>query len=223
MIGGAKTAMSQMRAVLRYAGYARQKKMNRPNNFQRFRELNYLQQATLAAAILERMLPNYMLFSDATEFGSAHELRSVLNSIWEKLALPKSKISLEKLVDKVENNTPELNDFDMFGVYPAIDVCTALITLLNGMMSKDSSEFLNVSKISQASVAKFIEYQLTCDDILADNKAIRNHPLMQYEIDVLAELIACSESQERITSESVKELKQLALSDKQTNIGIEID
>ena len=45
---------------------------------------------------------------------------------------------------------------------------------------------------------------------------------MQYEIDVLAELIDFVEQMGRITSENVKELKQLAVSDGQTNIGIAI-
>jgi hypothetical protein len=35
--------------------------MKKPNNFQRVRELNYMQKAVLAAALLERMLPNYEL------------------------------------------------------------------------------------------------------------------------------------------------------------------
>ena len=89
-------------------------------------------------------------------------------------------------------------------------------------MAKDDQEFLNISKISQASVARYIEYQLTVDGEVADNKAVREHPLMQYEIEVLAELIDFVEQMGRISSENVKELKQLAVSDGQTNIGIAI-
>ena len=92
--------------------------MNKPNNFQRIRQLNYLQQAVLAAVMIERMLPNYLLFSEALEFGNGTELRNVLNSIWEKLLLPKAKISLEKLNEKVEQNTPDIGDFDVFGFTP---------------------------------------------------------------------------------------------------------
>ena len=40
--------------------------MTKANNFQRIRELNYLQKAVLGGALLERMLPNYSLFSEAT-------------------------------------------------------------------------------------------------------------------------------------------------------------
>jgi len=196
--------------------------MKKPNNFQRVRELNYMQKAVLAAALLERMLPNYELFSDATEFGDAKIFRNALNSIWEKLVFPKTKINLELLVDKIEPNVPEIEDFDMFGVYPAIDTGTALLSMLNGMMIEDELEFVNISKISQASVAKLIEYQLGSENLSANNEAIREHPLMKYEIEVLAELIDYVENMGRINSDSIKGLKTKAVEDGQTNIGIEI-
>ncbi|ATC95838.1 YjaG family protein [Pseudoalteromonas tunicata] len=197
--------------------------MNRPNNFQRIRELNYLQKAVLAAALLERMLPNYTLFSQATEFGDDSVLRNALNLIWERIVLPKSKINFELLIDKVEPNVPEVTDFDMFGVYPAIDAATALLGMLHGLIAQDEAEFVDISKISQATVAKLIEYQLTSEDVIADNQAIREHPLMQYEIEVLGELIDYVENMGRISSESVKALRVKALEDGQTNIGIEIE
>ncbi|NMM41174.1 YjaG family protein [Pseudoalteromonas arctica] len=194
--------------------------MTKANNFQRIRELNYLQQAVLAAALIERMLPNYGLFSEATGFGDEAILRSALNLCWEKILLPKSKISLEKQIEKIEPNVPELADFDMFGTYPAIDAATALLGLMHGLIAKDEQEFISISKISQATVARFIEYQLTVAGELADNTAVREHPLMQYEIEVLGELIDFVEQMGRITAENVKALKQHAIADGQTNIGI---
>ncbi|MBE0458030.1 YjaG family protein [Pseudoalteromonas sp. KG3] len=194
--------------------------MTKANNFQRIRELNYLQQAVLAAALIERMLPNYGLFSEATGFGDDAILRSALNLCWEKILLPKSKISLEKQIEKIEPNVPELADFDMFGTYPAIDAATALLGLMHGLIAKDEQEFISISKISQATVARFIEYQLTVEGELADNTAVREHPLMQYEIDVLGELIDFVEQMGRVTAENIKALKQHAIADGQTNIGI---
>jgi uncharacterized protein YjaG (DUF416 family) len=196
--------------------------MTKANNFQRIRDLNYLQKAVLAGALIERMLPNYGLFSEATGFGDEAVFRSALNVCWEKILLPKSKIDLEKQVEKIEPNVPELEDFDMFGTYPAIDAATSLLSLMHGLMGKDEQEFVSISKISQATVARFIEYQLTVDGELADNKAVREHPLMQYEIEVLGELIDYVENMGRITSDNVKTLKQQALSDGQTNIGLAI-
>ncbi|MDC9497954.1 MULTISPECIES: YjaG family protein [unclassified Pseudoalteromonas] len=194
--------------------------MTKANNFQRIRELNYLQKAVLASALIERMLPNYGLFSEATGFGDEALLRSALNVCWEKILLPKSKIDLEKQVEKIEPNVPELADFDMFGTYPAIDAATSLLSLMHGLMGQDEQEFISVSKISQATVARFIEYQMTVEGEVADNKAVREHPLMQYEIEVLGELIDFVENMGRVTSENVKALKKQAVADGQTNIGL---
>lgn len=205
---------------LKFVGLVGHQIMTKANNFQRIRELNYLQQAVLAAALIERMLPNYGLFSEATGFGDEAILRSALNLCWEKILLPKSKISLEKQIEKIEPNVPELADFDMFGTYPAIDAATALLGLMHGLIAKDEQEFISISKISQATVARFIEYQLTVEGELADNTAVREHPLMQYEIEVLGELIDFVEQMGRVTAENVKALKQHAMADGQTNIGI---
>ncbi|CAH9059365.1 hypothetical protein PSECIP111951_03880 [Pseudoalteromonas holothuriae] len=196
--------------------------MTKANNFQRIRELNYLQQAVLAAAIIERMLPNYGLFSEATQFGDELALRNALNVCWEKILLPKSKISFEKQIEKVEPNVPELAQFDMFGTYPAIDAATALLGLMHGLMTKDEQEFVSIAKISQATVARYVEFVLESDDIDADNKSVREHPLMQYEIEVLSELIDFVENMGRITADNTKSLKQHALADGQTNIGLAI-
>ncbi|TMO59568.1 DUF416 domain-containing protein [Pseudoalteromonas aurantia] len=196
--------------------------MSKANNFQRIRDLNYLQKAVLAAAVIERMLPNYDLFSDATGFGDMATMKSTLNVCWEIIVFPKSKINLEKQVDKVEANVPELSLFDMFGTYPAIDTATALLGLLHGLMAKDEQEFIDIAKISQATVARYVEFVLENEEIEPDNSLVREHEIMQYEIEVLAGLIDFVEQMGRITSESVKELKQHATADGQTNIGITI-
>lgn len=194
--------------------------MTKANNFQRIRELNYLQKAVLASALIERMLPNYGLFSEATAFGDELILRNGLNVCWEKILLPKSKIDLEKQVEKIEPNVPELADFDMFGTYPAIDAATSLLSLMHGLMAQDEQEFINISKISQATVARFIEYEMTVNNEIADNKAIREHPLMQYEIEILGELIDFVQQMGRITADTVRALRKHATADGQTNIGL---
>ncbi|MFC3034167.1 YjaG family protein [Pseudoalteromonas fenneropenaei] len=197
--------------------------MNKANNFQRIRDLNYMQKAALAGAILERMLPNYGLFSEATGFGDESLLRIALNVCWEKLLLPISKISLEKQIEKVEPNVPELTDFEMFGTYLAIDSATALLGYMHGLMAKDEQEFVSIAKISQATVARYVEYLLESEGLEPDNKLVREHPLMQYEIEVLGEMIDYVENMGRITSESVRGLRALAVQDGQTNIGLELN
>ena len=196
--------------------------MNKLNNFQRIRELNFVQKAALAAATLERSLPNYALFAQALEFGDANQLETALALCWEKILLPKSKISLEKLIEKVEPNVPELNDFDVFGVYPAIDAATALLTLIHALQSKEEQEFVSVCKISQGTVARLIEYQFALEEQPFTAQDVNQHPLMEYESDYLAQLIDFVANMGRLDKDNLKALKKLATQDGQTNIGVEL-
>ncbi|WP_199609863.1 YjaG family protein [Flocculibacter collagenilyticus] len=197
--------------------------MSKPkaNNFQRIRLLSFEQQALIAATLLERMLPNYQLFSEVTEFGDYDVVANALDLIWQRLCIAGTKVNIEKLIEKVEPNIPEVEQFDMFGVYPAIDTLTAMISLLTALLNKDAEELLNVTKISQASVSKYIEYSFDVSEQEFDNHDVREHPLMQREIAFLKDTIDKVEPL-KPSNETAKQLKALAKEDGMTNIGIEI-
>ena len=147
------------------------------------RELSFYQQAAIAATLLERMLPNYQLFAEVTQSGDAELPRHILTLIWEWLTVKKAKINFAKLSEELEAITPEISHYDIFGVYPAVDCATALDMMLSGISQQDAGEFINVAKISQASVARLIEHESIDDDITTEaelKKIVREHPLMQY-------------------------------------------
>ena len=195
------------------------------NNFQAMRELGFYQQAAIAATLLERMLPNYQLFAEVTQTGDVELPRHILTLVWEWLTVKKAKINFEKLATELELVTPDINQFDIFGVYPAVDCATALDMMLSGIAQQDAAEFVNVAKISQATVARLIEHESIDDEITTEaelKKIVREHPLMQYEMDCLAELI-----------ELVTPLKQFGRDERQllqgwvaeqglTNLGMEL-
>ena len=198
---------------------------SKANNFQTMRELSFYQQAAIAATLLERMLPNYQLFAEVTQTGDAELPRHILTLIWEWLTVKKAKINFAKLSEELEAITPEISHYDIFGVYPAVDCATALDMMLSGVSQQDAAEFINVAKISQATVARLIEHESIDDDITTEaelKKIVREHPLMQYEMDCLAELI-----------ELVTPLKQFGRDERQllqswvqeqglTNLGMEL-
>lgn len=203
--------------------------VKKANNFQRIRELPIQKQFILAATLVQRMLPNYQLFSEAANFGDSHVLQSTLAVMWERAVSRKVKVDFEKQIEKVEPCVPELNDFDMVGVYPAIDTATALISLIQGVEEEDAKYLVDVSKISQASVSKMIEFELisemddSAEEILLDNKAIREHPLMQYEMSFLSELLDKVESLGKIDNAAAREMREYANHDGMTNIALSLD
>ena len=196
------------------------------NNFQTMRELGFYQQAAIAATLLERMLPNYQLFAEVTQSGDAELPRHILTLVWEWLTVKKAKINFDKLSDELELITPQISDFDIFGVYPAVDCATALDMMLSGIAQQDSGEFINVAKISQATVARLIEHDSIDDDITTEaelKKIVREHPLMQYEMDCLAELIALVSPIAQFGREERQLLQNWVKQQGLTNLGMELN
>lgn len=195
------------------------------NNFQLMRELSFHQQAAIAATLLERMLPNYQLFAEVSQFGDSKLLRNILDLCWEWLTVKKVKINFERLAEELELVTPEVTQFDMFGVYPAVDSATALDMMLNGISQQDAAEFINVAKISQATVARLIEYEAEELAITTEaelKKVVRDHPLMQYEMDCLAELIALVKPMHPVGREQMQQLKAWVREQGLTNLAMEL-
>ena len=152
-------------------------------------------------------------------------LRNILDLCWEWLTVKKVKINFERLAEELELATPEVNHYDMFGVYPAVDCATALDMMLNGISQQDGAEFINVAKISQATVARLVEYQATDAEITTEaelKKLVRDDPLMQYEMECLAELIALVQPMPRIGREQMQQLKAWVKELGLTNLGMEL-
>lgn len=189
------------------------------------RELGFYQQAAIAAALLERMLPNYQLFAEVTQTGDAELPRHILTLVWEWLTVKKAKINFEKLSSELELITPEVSQFDIFGVYPAVDCATALDMMLSGIAQQDAGEFINVAKISQATVARLIEYESEDEDISSEaelKRLVREHPLMQYEMDCLAELIELVTPINQFGREERQLLQNWVAEQGLTNLGMEL-
>lgn len=83
-----------------------------------FNTLSQWQQIAFSAALIERMLPNYKLFSEATKFGEDAILRNQLDLVWQWLDKNnRCKINYEAQLIKLEPQIPEPESFDFFGVY----------------------------------------------------------------------------------------------------------
>lgn len=195
---------------------------NKTNNFQRIRELSVKQQNLLSLMLLERMKPNYQLFAEVTEFPQEYNLDNLLDSLWQKLLVKGAKVSLGAMENKVEALTPDEQDFDMYGVYPAIYFCTGLLTYISGEASPDDRDPVAVAKISQGSVVHLIEYQ---HDGEIDNQALREDPLMVAEMDFLSDALDWLESKAtaKLDAKATKQAAlELTFEDGVTNIGIEV-
>ncbi|WP_299076156.1 YjaG family protein [uncultured Paraglaciecola sp.] len=190
---------------------------NKLNIFQQVRELEGWYAVAFSATLLERMLPNYVLFCEATEFADPAQYRNSLNAIWEWLMVPKAKINFAAQLEKVEEAVPDASDFDMYGVYPAIDMAMSMSATILLIQGEDPQGAVVVSKLSQGGVEAFIEASA---EQAVDIQTIKQHPLMQWEIETQQELLILLKESNK-SAETCKKLKKLATAEGISNIGIE--
>lgn len=184
--------------------------------FQQVRELNEWRACGFALVLLERMYPNYQLFCEVTEFCDPSQLRNTLNTAWEWLAIPETKINYEAHRVRLDEATPDVNNFDNFGVYPALDFAVSLDAILNLMSGEDPQGAVVVSKVSQGGVEAYIE-ATEGEDV--DSKL---HPLMTWEIELQSEVLKLLNGEAKRNKATVKALKKMATEAGISNIGIEI-
>ncbi|MBL4764023.1 MAG: YjaG family protein [Colwellia sp.] len=193
-----------------------------------FEKLSHWQQIAFASALLERMLPNYQMFSESSQFGSYALLRNQLDLVWQWLDKnQKIKINFNAQLNKLEEQTPDPEVFDSFGVFPALDVCMAMMSLWQLMQTngtdKDHEDINSISRLSQNSVNYYVELLLieeSSEDIEAAN--IDEHPLLVWENETQNELFDFLKMAAE-TKRSCQLATEMVLSEGLSNLGIAIE
>lgn len=191
----------------------------KPGFFTRIKNLSFEQQLTFANVLSERMLPNYQLFSEGMSFGNPQVLKTIVDLIWQKLAKQSVKLNLEVQQNKLLENTPELADFDNFGVVPAIDCAMALNTILVAMEQKLDEDLINISKLSSSTVASYIS---AVEGDISD-EATFEHEMMVEEKTLQEYLLSRIEAEPKLPPAFLKELRQEFKGFGVSNIGIEAE
>ncbi|QYJ98787.1 YjaG family protein [Shewanella alkalitolerans] len=196
---------------------------NKPGFFKRLKALEPEQKKLFAIALCQRMYPNYQLFSEVCEFGDPQVLDTVLNLLWQSMYDQKLKLNIDLYLERLDLNTPEPSDFDVYGVYPAMDAAVALTSLLSAIQSKVEDDITNISKLSSATVANYIEATLEEEmDEEALDDHIFNHEVMQEEKALQASLLEIIEENPKITADFVKALRKELVQTGVSNIGISV-
>ncbi|WP_019029333.1 YjaG family protein [Colwellia piezophila] len=204
-----------------------------------FAKLSHWQQITFSAALLERMLPNYQMFSEAEGFGDAKILRNQLDIIWQWLANRNTvKINVDAQLLKLEPETPDPEAFDSFGVFPALDACMALTALWQLMQSKpqkknkitdaDLDDIRCISRLSHNTVSYYVELLLLDEvddngdeEFVITTEQMDEHPLVQWEKDTQNELFDYLKFAAE-DKRSCQLAKNMSLSEGLSSLGIEI-
>mgnify|MGYP002750170372 FL=1 len=188
----------------------------------RLENLATWQHLTFMACLCERMYPNYHLFCEITEQPqNAKVYHNILNLVWEYLTVKEANINFENQLEKLENIIPDVNDYDFYGVVPALDACEGLAEVLHTIIAGASLEqAVKVSQLSLGTVAGYLEteYDRTLSEV-----ELKESDLIQQELDVQWQLYRALKEAERHDVELISDLKNELREVGVSNICVKID
>lgn len=188
----------------------------------RLENLATWQHLTFMACLCERMYPNYHLFCEITEQSqNAKVYHNILNLVWEYLTVKEANINFENQLEKLENIIPDVNDYDFYGVVPALDACEGLAEVLHTIIAGASLEqAVKVSQLSLGTVASYLEteYDRTLSEV-----ELKESDLIQQELDVQWQLYRALKEAERHDVELISDLKNALREEAVSNICIKIE
>lgn len=188
----------------------------------RLENLESWQHFTFMAALCERMAPNFKLFCQMNELeGESKTYQNILNLIWEYLTVKNAKINFDNQLEKLENIIPDVNDYDNFGVVPALDACQALAEILHAIIAGESLEkAIEISRISLSTVTALLATENGRDFSEAELKENQD---IQTELDVQWQIYRLLKDCEKRDIDLILDLKNEIRAEGISNIGIKFD
>ncbi|TKI03140.1 YjaG family protein [Martelella alba] len=186
----------------------------------RLEKLDNWQHVVFMASLCERMYPNYQLFCARSGYGDGAVYRRLLDLIWETETIKGAKVDFDLQLEKLEACIPVADDYDFYGVYPAIDACVALSELLHSRLSGETLE--HAVSVSETSVNTVAMWEMTeagremTDDELSALPAIEQEWDIQWEIFRL--LAGCEERDIDLIKGLRADLREAGIS----NLGVNL-
>ncbi|MFV8570913.1 YjaG family protein [Marinobacter sp. SBS5] len=188
------------------------------SQLQGWRECAYL------LALAERAFPNYALFADAVGMKSGGKMRQLLDLAWGTLQLDNAEAAIPQLLSKLETLSPNVDEFDAYGVYPAFDFCQLLEQALLNRLNPNKHRATEASQLATKTVVDFVE--MSEGEGMDDDELIRlfeQHPLLK-EDKVFQRDTVLSLKRQRVPSEDfIEDLRNDASNEGVSNLGISLD
>lgn len=176
-------------------------------------------------AVTQRQFPNFALFSNIVEFGSAKKMSIILDGIWQSLVPGGAQMNFALQLTKVEANMPDLDVYDMYGASTALDAIACLHSTITCILDCDVEEAATIGSLSRETVAGFIE-MTEGDDQMSDAEIMRlisNHDLMEQEEFFQQEVLDRLNDTAALDKDFISALKALSVNEGFSNIGISAD
>ena len=175
-------------------------------------------------ALAERAFPNYALFTDAIGMKGGAKMRLVLDQAWDLLQQSNAETAVPPLLARLEALSPDVENYDAYGVYPAFDFCRLLEQALLSRLNPDRHRATEASHWATATVMNFIEVSegegLDEDGLV---RLLEQHELMKVDKAFQRDLVLSVKRQRTPTEEFVDSIKARAANDGVSNLGISLN
>jgi len=178
-------------------------------------ELQAWQQNVFCMALAEQNITHYKMFTQAIDNNNGVIAENILQLFWEKLTVKGAKINFTIQEENFNAIIPEANNYDFYGVYPAVDFCVIMNCIFNSFTTKSSEEAINASQTSFATIASFIELQ-TDEEI--DESELLQEPLFIEQLELQKKVLKMLNNER--SPELIKSIRQYIKSLESTSIGI---
>ncbi|AEX53991.1 MULTISPECIES: YjaG family protein [Rahnella] len=186
----------------------------------RLEKLESWQHVTFMASLCERMYPNYQAFCLETGFGEAQLYRRILDLIWETLVVKDAKVNFDSQLEKLEEAVPSSDDYDIYGVYPAIDACIALGELIHSRLSGETLS--HAVAVSETSIRTVAMLEMTQAGKEMTDEELKVIPAVEEEWDIQWEIFRLLADCEERDLELIKGLRSDLREAAVSNIGINL-
>lgn len=151
----------------------------------RLAPLSRTQRLAFALSCCERLLPNYVVFHSAEEWGSPDALRRVLMQCWDIAAGANlDDQDLSELAAGLEEVIPNSEDFGSTLGSAAMDAGGALERVLNFLDDGEMQALVDVASLSVDTVEMYLQERLDEEGATPTEQDIWSHDLMQIELSL---------------------------------------
>jgi uncharacterized protein YjaG (DUF416 family) len=146
----------------------------------------------LNATTCEKVIPIYSLFSKSVSWGNIELFREALFLQYQYLQnLSITNSEIDKIIFEIENNSPDLDEFDSELASYALDSCIVFTESLTFLKTKDINSAISVASSSRDLVDMFVQEKndFAPNDVDLNIK-IQADPFMEKEVDRYFNLIS---------------------------------
>ena len=141
--------------------------------------------------------------------------------VWEHLTVKGAKINFENQLEKLETVIPDVNQYQFFGVLPALDACEGLAELLHSIIAGSTLEqSIKLSQLSLQTITTMLE---TEHEREFSEQELKNTQDIEQELDLQWQIYRVLNDCETRDTDLILDLKNELRLEGISNIGIKIE